>query len=71
MPPRGDSVHDRRVPAQGAIASSWYPLARAAMNRIDEVRYLTRRVERRARFAVGYLIICGTVLTLFVVAMMR
>jgi hypothetical protein len=47
------------------------PLARAAMNRIEEVRHFTQRAERKARFAVGYLIICGTVLTLFVVALMR
>jgi hypothetical protein len=30
-----------------------------------------RLAERKARFAVGYLIICGTVLTLFVVALLR
>jgi hypothetical protein len=41
------------------------------MNRIEEVRHLTRQTESKARFAVGYLIIFGTVLTLFVVALMR
>jgi uncharacterized membrane protein (DUF485 family) len=46
-------------------------LVRAAMNRIEEVRHFTRLAKRKARFAVGYLIIFGTVLTLFVVALMR
>jgi hypothetical protein len=44
---------------------------RAAMNRIEEVRHFTRLAERKPRFAVGYLITCGTVLTLFVVALLR
>jgi hypothetical protein len=41
------------------------------MNRIEEARHFTRRAERKARFAVGYLIICGMVLTLLVVALIR
>jgi hypothetical protein len=41
------------------------------MNRIEDVRHFARRAEHRARFAVGYLIICGTVLTLLVVVLMR
>ena len=41
------------------------------MNRIEEVPHFSRLAERKARFAVGYLIICGTVLTLLVVALLR
>ena len=41
------------------------------MNRIEEGPHFSRLAERKARFAVGYLIICGTVLTLLVVALLR
>jgi hypothetical protein len=48
-----------------------YHWQKPAMNRIEEIRHFIQLAERKARFAVGYLIICGTVLTLFVVTLMR